>query len=51
MRGVFPAHAGMSPLVEELVSVAEGFPRPRGDEPLCAQFFDGDIAFSPPTRG
>ena len=48
---VFPARAGMSPVVILRRRTNCRFPRPRGDEPGC--LFDGIDAceFSPPARG
>ena len=48
---VFPAHAGMSPALVELIEVAQGFPRSRGDEPAAAALVTIALLFSPLTRG
>ena len=33
LLAVFPAHAGMSPLMSLMTRTFQGFPRSRGDEP------------------
>ena len=48
---VFPAHAGMSLGLQRRDLDLDGFPRPRGDEPLMKHKIWAAGAFSPPTRG
>ena len=49
--GVFPAHAGMSPLMGKPAILAISFPRTRGDEPLRYDWKELREWFSPHTRG
>ena len=51
MTGVFPAHAGMSRTARRYLAAANGFPRPRGDEPVLMRYARRATPFSPPTRG
>ena len=48
---VFPAHAGMSPLVPWEALQAQCFPRSRGDEPAGVKVLRFAGEFSPLTRG
>ena len=48
---VFPAHAGMSLSSGLGINMCTGFPRSRGDEPLCQVEVVGGLKFSPLTRG
>ena len=49
--GVFPARAGMSPVLQTLNVHSNGFPRPRGDEPVESTLKRVVPSFSPPARG
>ena len=51
MLMVFPAHAGMSPMVVAYWKCEMSFPRPRGDEPQITEKQYVQARFSPPTRG
>ena len=48
---VFPAYAGMFPVVRAVGGVACGFPRIRGDVPSCSSGRRCRLWFSPHTRG
>ena len=48
---VFPAHAGMSPILETKNLKHDGFPRTRGDEPAHVTMRFSNEVFSPHTRG
>ena len=48
---VFPAHAGMSPAIVELIHPSGSFPRSRGDEPPEWKEKGAEPEFSPLTRG
>ena len=48
---VFPAHAGMSRVGHLDGAATEGFPRSRGDEPTQDRNSQGQVGFSPLTRG
>ena len=50
-EGVFPAHAGMSPMKAYRFQDKNRFPRPRGDEPNSRAATVATSTFSPPTRG
>ena len=49
--GVFPAHAGMSPITYPGGRIDARFPRTRGDEPLNLSAITVTDQFSPHTRG
>ena len=49
--GGFPAHAGMDRQRGSSAASRSGFPRPRGDGPLCRGSRIGPTSVSPPTRG
>ena len=51
IKGVFPAHAGMSPTTPMNAPTPAGFPRSRGDEPLTHPLVSSHLPFSPLTRG
>ena len=51
LGGVFPAYAGMSPMVVPEWIKDLSFPRLRGDEPKPHNNLPPFYAFSPPTRG
>ena len=51
LGAVFPACAGMSPLITQLLKTAPGFPRMRGDEPEAHVVGDPVTVFSPHARG
>ena len=48
---VFPAHAGMVPILKRCFSGCSSFPRTRGDGPYGKSPEDVEKAFSPHTRG
>ena len=48
---VFPAHAGMFPILTRDYDASTSFPRARGDVPHPASAWRADVAFSPRTRG
>ncbi len=48
---VFPAPAGMSPLIGEQRGVEVSFPRTSGDEPLIVELKGAFARFSPHQRG
>ena len=48
---VFPAHAGMSPLLTSKNVSVDCFPRSRGDEPAYWLIGRSSDGFSPLTRG
>ena len=41
----------MSPTQQRQEVAPQGFPRPRGDEPLTAEDRQAALKFSPPARG
>ena len=41
----------MSPIVENLPLIIEGFPRVSGDEPICQLSCTKKVRFSPRERG
>ncbi len=47
----FPAHAGMDPACMSSCTVADRFPRPRGDGPSTSTNVPSSGGVSPPTRG
>ena len=51
VRGGFPAHAGMDPVVRRPTAPRNGFPRPRGDGPWLTVETKYQSLVSPPTRG
>ena len=46
-----PAHAGIDPRRRTISSKVEGFPRTRGDRPLCPGVLLVVLAVPPHTRG
>ena len=48
---VFPAHAGMSPILYTAMQHMLSFPRSRGDEPVSVIADTKQFSFSPLTRG
>ena len=48
---VFPAYAGMFPMLTISSTISSGFPRIRGDVPWSTETCPPRIAFSPHTRG
>ena len=48
---LFPAHAGVIPLIVQNEPQFFAFPRTRGGDPLHGFVADGHIPFSPHTRG
>ena len=51
LEDVFPARAGMSPVISGTVGLAFRFPRASGDEPRVISFLVLDTRFSPRERG
>ena len=50
-ESVFPAYAGMFPMLTISSTISSGFPRIRGDVPWSTETCPPRIAFSPHTRG
>ena len=48
---LFPAHAGVIPLILLVYSAIDSFPRIRGGDPFCGMTFSPAPSFSPHTRG
>ena len=51
MQSVFPARAGMSPIVSMSSMVREGVPRASGDEPALVEAHNAAVECSPRERG
>ena len=48
---VFPAHAGVIPLVLNIIYLSEGIPRTRGGDPEFDRCRFTALGYSPHTRG
>ena len=51
MALLFPAYAGVIPVLSALPATTPTFPRPRGGDPYYYCCLMASMAFSPPMRG